>query len=113
MEGDALIQNVDGSILHSEDDIDDTNPSNKIVPNTIKNIPSESPQSSLTESSRLLGTELGCPQTPESRPKAPQNFEDNGLILNMGGEDDLKDTDPVDEIVPNTTKNIPLVSPRS
>ena len=31
----------------------------------------------------------------------------------MGDEYDLKDTDPVDEIVPNTTKNIPSVSPRS
>ena len=31
----------------------------------------------------------------------------------MGGEDDLKDIDPVDEIVPDTPKKIPLDSPRS
>ena len=48
MEGDALIKNVGGSRLNSEDDLNDINPSNQIVPNTIKNIPLESPQSSLT-----------------------------------------------------------------
>ena len=31
----------------------------------------------------------------------------------MGGEDDLKYIDPVDEIVPDTLRNIPLGSPRS
>ena len=31
----------------------------------------------------------------------------------MGGEDDLKDTYPVDEIVPDTLRNIHLDSPRS
>ena len=56
MEGDALIKNVGGSRLNSEDDLDDTNLANKIVPNTIKNIPSESPCSSLTEASRLSAT---------------------------------------------------------
>ena len=66
MEGDALIRNVGGSRLHSEDDLDDTNPSNQVVPNTIKKIPSESPRSSLNEASRLPATELGCPRTPES-----------------------------------------------
>ena len=45
MDGDALIRNVGGSRLHSEDDLDDTNPANQIFPNTIKNIPSESPRS--------------------------------------------------------------------
>ena len=67
----------------------------------------------MTKASRLLAAELGCPRTPKSRPKAPRNVKDNGLILNMGGEDDLKDTDPVDEIVPDTPRNIPLDSPRS
>ena len=67
----------------------------------------------MTEASRLSAAELGCPRTPESRPKAPQNVEDNGIILNMGGEDYLKDTDPVDEIVPDTPRNIPFDSPRS
>ena len=108
MDGGALIRNVGGSRLHSEDDLDDTNMANEIVPNTINNIPSESPWSSLTEASRLLAAELGCPRNPESWPKAPRNVEDNGLILNMGGEDDLKDTDPVDEIVTDTPRNIPL-----
>ena len=49
MDSGALIRNVGGSILHSEDDLDDTNPTNQIVPNIIKNIPSDSPWSSLTE----------------------------------------------------------------
>ena len=113
MEGDALIRNVGGSRLHSEDELYDTNLTNQIVPNTIKNIPSESPWSSLTEASRLSATDLGCPQTPESRPKAARKVEDNGLIRNMGGGDELKDTNPVDEIVPDTLRNIPLESPRS
>ena len=72
MEGDALIRNVGGSRLHSEDDLNDTNPANQIFPNTIKNIPLESPQSSLTEASILSATEFGCPRTPESQPKAAQ-----------------------------------------
>ena len=113
MDGSALIQNVGGSRLHSEDDLHDTNPTNQIVPNITKNIPLESPRSSLTKASRLLAAELGCPRTPESRPKSSQNVKDNGPILNMGGEDDLKDTDPVDEIVPDTPRKIPLDSPQS
>ena len=113
MDGGALIRNLGRSRSHSEYYLHDTNPTNQIVPNIIKNIPLESPRSSLTEASILSAPELGCPRTPESRPKAPQNDEDNGLILNMGGEDDLKDTEPVDEIVPDTPRNIPLDSPRS
>ena len=113
MDGDGIIQNVGRSRLPSEDDLDDKNPANEIVPNTIKNIPSESPRSSLTEVSRLSTTELGCPQTPKSRPKAAQKIKDDGIIRNMGGEDDLKDTDPVDEIVPNTIRHILSESPRS
>ena len=113
MDGGALIQNVGGSRLHSKDDLDDTNPTNQIVPNIIKNIPSESLRSSLTKASILSAAELGCPRTPESRAKAPRNVEDNGLILNMGGENDLKDIYPVDEIVPDTPRNIPLDSPQS
>ena len=85
MDDGALIRNVGGSRLHSEDDLHDTNPTNQIVPTIIKNIPLDSPWSSLTEASRLSAAELGCPQTPKSRPKAPRNVEDNGLILNMGG----------------------------
>ena len=112
MDDSALIQNVGGSRLHIEDDLDDTNLTNQIVPNIINNIPSESPRSSLTKASILSATELGCPQTPESRPKAARNVKYNGLIINMGGEDDLKDTDPVDEIAPDTPRNIPLYSPR-
>ena len=65
MEGHALIRNVGGSRLHSEDDLDDTNLSNQIVPNTIKNIPLESPRSSLTSSTKLLDSELGYPPTPD------------------------------------------------
>ena len=80
MEGADLIRNLGGSRLHSEDDLDDTNPANQIVPNTIKNITSELPRSSLAEASRLLATELGYSQTPESIPKAGQKIEDDGLI---------------------------------
>ena len=75
MEGDARIRNVGGSILHSEDDLDETNPSNQKFPNTIKNIPSDSPRSSLTKVSRLSATELGCPRTPESRPKSSSKIQ--------------------------------------
>ena len=49
----------------------------------------------------------------ESDQKAAQKFKDNGLIRNMGGKDDLKDTDPVDEIFPGILRNIPLESPQS
>ena len=56
MDGDGLIQNVGGSRLPSEDVLNDTNPSNEIVPDTIKNILLESPRSSLTEASRLSAT---------------------------------------------------------
>ena len=111
MDGGALIRNVGGSRLHSDDDLDDTNPTNQIVPTIIQNIPSESTRSSLTEASRLSAAELGCPRTPESRPKAPQNVKDNGIILNMGGEDDLKDTDPVDEIFPENWAILQLLIP--
>ena len=43
-------------------------------------------------------------------------MDGNGLIRNEGGsrlpsEYDLEDTNPVDEIVPNNIKNIPLESP--
>ena len=113
MDGGALIQNVGGSRLHSEDDLNDTNLTNQIVPNIIKNIPLESPWSSLTKASRLSAAELGCPRTPESRSKAPRDVEDNGLIRNMGGEDNLKDTDHVDEIIPDTPRNILLDSSQS
>ena len=67
----------------------------------------------MTKASRLPATELGCPQTPESRPKAAQKIKDDGLIRNMGGEDYLNDTDPVDEIFPNTIRKIPSESCRS
>ena len=56
MDGDGLIRNVGGSRLPSEDDIKDTNPVDEIVPNTINNIPLESPWSSFTAASRLLAT---------------------------------------------------------
>ena len=102
-----------GSRLPSEDDLNETNPANEIVSNNIKNILSESPRSSLTKASILSTTESGCPQTPESRPKSARKIEDDGLILNMGDEDYLKDTDPVNEIVPNTIRKITLDSPRS
>ena len=113
MYGDALFQNVDRSILPIEDELDDTNPSNEIVPNTIKNIPSDSPWSSLTKTSIWSATELGCPQTLESWPKSAQKIKNDGLIRNMGVEYDLKDTYPVDEIFPNTIRKIPSDSPRS
>ena len=112
MNANGLIWNVGGSRLPSEDDLEDTKPVDEIVTNTINNIPSESPWSSLTAASRLSATELGCPQTTDSQPKVAWKIEDDGLIWNMGGEDDLKETDPADEIVPNTIRNIPSESPR-
>ena len=86
MEGDALIRNVGGSRLYSKDDLDDINPTNQIVPDTIKTIPLESPWSSLTEASILSATDLGCPRTPKSGPKSARKVKDNGLIRNMGGD---------------------------
>ena len=80
MDGDALIRNVDGSRLPSEDELDDTNLSNDFFPNTIKNIPSESPRSSLTEASILLATELGCTKNPKSRPKAARKSKTMDLF---------------------------------
>ena len=41
MDDDSLIQNVGGSILPSEDDLEDTNPVDEIIPNNIKNTPLE------------------------------------------------------------------------
>ena len=51
MDGDDLIRNVGRSRLPSEDEIEDTNLVDEIVLNTINNIPSESPRSSLTAAS--------------------------------------------------------------
>ena len=67
----------------------------------------------MTEALKLSATELGCPQTTESPPKVARKVEDNGLIRNMGGEDDLKDIDTVNEIFPDTLRNITLESPWS
>ena len=54
-----------------EDDLKDTDPVDENVPNTIRNISSESPRSSLTEASRLSAAELGCPRKlPNPEPKA-------------------------------------------
>ena len=53
--------------MGGEDDLKDTDPVNEIVPDTLINIPLESPRSSLNSSTRLLDSELGYPPNPDSR----------------------------------------------
>ena len=52
--------------MGGEDDLKDIDPVDEIFPDTLRNIPLESPRSSLTSSTRLLDSELGYPPTPDS-----------------------------------------------
>ena len=63
--------------MGGEDDLKDTDPVDEIFPNNISNIPSDSPQSSLTLSTGLLDTELGYPPTPDSWPLICMNEDQN------------------------------------
>ena len=49
----------------------------EIVPDTPRNIPLDSPRSSLTSSTRLLDSELVHPPTPDSRPLIFMNEDQN------------------------------------
>ena len=71
--------------MGGEDDLKDTDPVDEIVPNTIRNIPSESPQSSLTASTILLNAELGYPPTPDSRPLIFLNEDNNNTGYDRDG----------------------------
>ena len=54
--------------MGGEDELKDTDPVDEIFPDTPRNIPLDSPRSSLASSTRLLDSELGYPPTPDSRP---------------------------------------------
>ena len=58
-------------------ELKDIEPVDEIFPNTIRNIPSDSPRSSSTASTGLLGAELGYPPTPDSRPLICTNVDQN------------------------------------
>ena len=117
MDGGALIRNVGGSRLHNEDDLDDTNPTNQIVPDTPRNIPLDSPWSSLTSSTRLLDSELGYPPTPDSRPLICMNEDQNDAGYDIDGAigsffDDVRNEPPLhgpdeEEIVFGVTSKLP------
>ena len=51
--------------MRGEDDLNDTDPVDEIVPDTLRKIPLESPQSSLTSYTRILDSEFGYPPTPD------------------------------------------------
>ena len=72
--------------MGGEDDLKDTDPVNEIVPNTIRNIPSESPGSSLTSSTRLSDAELGYPPTPDSRPLICMNEDQKDAGYDSNGD---------------------------
>ena len=71
--------------MGGEYDLKDTDPVDEIVPNTIRNIPSESPPSSLTASTRLSDAELGYPPTPDSRPLICMNEDHNDALYDRDG----------------------------
>ena len=63
--------------MGGEDDLKDIYPVDENFPYTLRNIPLESPRSSLTSSTRLLDSELGYPPTPDSRPLIFVNEDQN------------------------------------
>ena len=71
--------------MGGEDDLKYTDPVNGIVPNTIRNIPLESPWSSLTASTRLSDAELGYPPTIDSRPLICMNDNHNDAGYDSDG----------------------------
>ena len=52
--------------MGGEDDLKDIDHADEIGPDSHRNIPLESPRSSLTSSTRLMDSELGYPPTPDS-----------------------------------------------
>ena len=86
--------------MGGEDDLKDTDPVDEIFPNTIRNIPSESPRSSFTASTWLSDTELGYPPTPDSRPLICMNEEHNDAGYDSDGAmdplfDAIRDEPPI------------------
>ena len=71
--------------MGGEDDLKDTDPVDEIFTDTPRNIPLDSPRSSLTSSTRLLDSELGYPQTPDSRPLICINEDQNDAGYNSNG----------------------------
>ena len=72
--------------MGGEDDLKDTDPVDEIVLDTIGNIPSDSPRSSLTLSTRLLDAELGYPPTPDSQTFICMNEYQNDAGYDSGGD---------------------------
>ena len=72
--------------MGGEDDLKDTDPLDEIVPDTTRNIPLDSPRSSLTSSTRLLDSELGYPPTRDSRPLICMNEEQNDAGYDSDGD---------------------------
>ena len=71
--------------MGGEDDLKDTDPVDEIFPDTLRNIPLDSPRSSLTSSTRLLDSELGYPPTPDSRPLICMNEDQNDAGYDSDG----------------------------
>ena len=71
--------------MGGEDDLKDTDPVYEIIPDTPRNIPLDSPRSSLTSSTRLLDSELGYPPTPDSRPLTCMNEDQNDAGYDSDG----------------------------
>ena len=71
--------------MGGEDELKDTDPVDEIVPDTPRNIPLDSPRSSLTSSTRLLDSELGYPPTPDSRPLICMNEDQNDAGYDSDG----------------------------
>ena len=88
--------------MGGEDDLKDTDPVNEIFPGTLRNIPLESPRSSLTSSTILLDSELGYPPTPDYRPLICMNEDQNDAGYDSDGSigplfDAVRDEPPLHE----------------
>ena len=71
--------------MGGENDLKDTDSVNEIVLDTSRNIPWESPWSSLTLSTILLDAELGYPPTPDSRTLICMNQDHNDAGYDSDG----------------------------
>ena len=71
--------------MGGEDDLKDIDPVNEIFPDTLRNIPLESPRSSLTSSTRSLDSELGYPPNPDSRHLICMNEDQNDAGYDSDG----------------------------
>ena len=71
--------------MGGEDDLKEIDPVDKIVLDTLRNIPMKLPRSSLTLSTRLLDSELGYPPTPYSQPLIFMNEDYNDAGYDSDG----------------------------